>query len=137
MSLSAKDYDEDEVRFQTTCPVAKFGVGGMFGFILGYSMYNITGPSIYVILTIAASVAFGLLGSSIPDPFQLSFYDWCAVTLLNTVLSVPFYSLLEFDLIGIIFLSFLLSLISSQLLFYHALFFRNTVTYQPSDDLTV
>ena len=75
-------------------------------------------------LFIALGSSFGMLGGKHENPFNIEKYEFLTLFILSFILTIPFYSLLYFDLLGVLSLSIIISMLSAQIKFWYDFFSR-------------
>jgi hypothetical protein len=122
--LSPKQYqnNEKEMEHEPSCPLAQQFTGSMFGFIIGYTVLHLVGPGILTQISVCCGVSYGLLGAREVNPFNMELNEWLKLFFLSIFVSVPFSALTYFDLMGLILLSFIVSILSSHIKFWIDLF---------------
>lgn len=119
-----KVYYDSETSYQPTCSTAQQMVGAMFGFLLGYCVYLLFGRGLLMYVTLCAGSSFGVLGSRIENPFEIDKNHWARLFVICCAICWPLSWLAYFSMFGILFLSVLVSILSSQADFYLALMSR-------------
>lgn len=121
---SVKVYYDSETSYQPTCATAQQLVGGLFGFMLGYCIYIIFGRCLLLYIFLSAGSSFGVLGSRMENPFDIDKNHWARLFVLCCCICWPLSWLTYFDMFGILFLSVMVSILSSHADFYLALLAR-------------
>jgi hypothetical protein len=127
-----EDFVGCDEGFEPSCPIAQQLIGSLFGFICGFIVHLILKFSVIVLFSIALGSSFGILGSRISNPFNIEQSKWISLCLLCFLISLPFSSLLYFDMIGIFFLSLIVSMLSTHLQFWYDVILRERKTKQSS-----
>lgn len=100
-------------------------IHGFFsGFVFGYTSYSVFGAGIITMLFVALGSSFGMLGGKHENPFNIEKYEFLTLFILSFILTIPFYSLLYFDLLGVLSLSIIVSMLSAQIKFWYDFFSR-------------
>ena len=119
-----KVYYDVEPSYQPSCSTAQQMVGGLFGFMLGYGVFLLFGPGLILYISLCAGSSFGVLGSRIENPLEIDQNHWARLFVLCCTICWPLYWLAYFNMFGILLLSVLVSILSSQADFYLALMSR-------------